>query len=43
MAEATGQELLYKVRTSDWIASSLQEGQLVMLSWSANDGIFLPN
>ncbi len=43
MAEATGQELLYKVRTNDWIASSLQEGQLVMLRWSANDGIFLPS
>ena len=43
MAEATGQELLYKVRTNDWIASSLQEGQLVMLSWSASDCIFLPS
>lgn len=43
MAEATGQELLYKVRTSDWNTSSLQEGQLVMLSWSADDCVFLPH
>jgi len=42
MAEATGQELLYKLRTADWSAS-LQEGQLVSLRWSTNDCIFLPN
>lgn len=41
MAEATGQELLYKVRTTDWVSSSLQEGQLVTLRWSADDCIFL--
>ncbi len=43
MAEATGQELLYKVRTDDWTARSVQEGQLVMLRWSADDCVFLPH
>jgi putative spermidine/putrescine transport system ATP-binding protein len=42
MTEATGQELLYKVRTTDWHTSSLQEGQLVTLRWSADDCVFLP-
>ena len=42
MTEATGQELLYKVRTTDWRTSSLQEGQLVTLRWSADDCVFLP-
>ncbi|MEM0980645.1 MAG: ABC transporter ATP-binding protein, partial [Cyanobacteria bacterium P01_H01_bin.58] len=37
LAEATGQELLYKVRTQDWTAANLQEGQLVTLRWSAHD------
>lgn len=27
MAEATGQELLYKARTNDWSRSSLSEGR----------------
>ena len=43
MAEATGQELLYKVRTADWNTNRLQEGQLVRLSWSADDCVFLPH
>lgn len=43
MAEATGQALLYKVRTTDWHPNSLQEGQLVTLSWSASDCVFLPH
>ena len=43
MAESTGQELLYKVRTEDWRSNSLQEGQLVVLSWSKDNCIFLPN
>ena len=30
MMEATGQELLYKVRTEDWRTNNLQEGQLVV-------------
>ncbi|MBD2099857.1 ABC transporter ATP-binding protein [Leptolyngbya sp. FACHB-261] len=42
MAEATGQELLYKVRTHDWNTSSFQEGQLVTMRWSADDCVFLP-
>lgn len=42
MTEATGQELLYKVRTTDWNTTSLEEGQLVMLRWSAKDCVFLP-
>ncbi|MEO1207971.1 MAG: ABC transporter ATP-binding protein [Cyanobacteria bacterium J06638_20] len=43
LAEATGQELLYKVRTQDWTAANLQEGQLVTLRWSAHDCVFLPD
>ncbi|MEG3894786.1 MULTISPECIES: ABC transporter ATP-binding protein [unclassified Microcoleus] len=42
MAEATGQELLYKARTNDWNRNSLSEGQLVVLSWSKDDCVFLP-
>lgn len=42
MAESTGQEILYKVRTEDWRSNSLQEGQLVVLSWSKDNCIFLP-
>lgn len=42
MAESTGQELLYKVRTEDWRSNSMQEGQLVVLSWSKDNCIFLP-
>ena len=42
MTEAMGQELLYKVRTTDWHTCSLQEGQLVTLRWSADDCVFLP-
>ncbi|MEM9005277.1 MAG: ABC transporter ATP-binding protein [Cyanobacteria bacterium P01_F01_bin.86] len=43
LSEATGQELLYKVRTQDWVASDLQEGQVVTLYWSAHDCVFLPS
>ncbi|MDB9526440.1 ABC transporter ATP-binding protein [Oscillatoria sp. CS-180] len=42
LSEATGQELLYKVRTSDWSRMGLSEGQVVMLRWSAHDCVFLP-
>lgn len=42
MVESTGQEILYKVRTEDWRSNSLQEGQLVVLSWSKDNCIFLP-
>lgn len=43
MGEATGQELLYKARTNDWKRNSLSEGQLVVLSWSKDDCVFLPH
>ncbi|MEM6452690.1 MAG: ABC transporter ATP-binding protein [Cyanobacteria bacterium P01_D01_bin.105] len=42
MLEATGQPLLYKARTTDWTLAGLQEGQLVTVSWSASDSVFLP-
>ncbi|MEL7357342.1 MAG: ABC transporter ATP-binding protein [Cyanobacteria bacterium J06560_6] len=40
--ESTGQSLLYKARTTDWMASQLQQGQLVTIRWSAQDCVFLP-
>ncbi len=43
LSEATGEELVYKARTHDWAAHSVQEGQLVSLSWATEDCIFLPN
>ena len=42
LAEATGQELLYKVRTTDWHALGLSEGQVIPLRWGAHDCVFLP-
>jgi putative spermidine/putrescine transport system ATP-binding protein len=42
LAEATGQELLYKVRTSDWSKLGLHEGQVVTLRWTAHECVFLP-
>ncbi len=42
MLEATGQPLLYKVRTTDWTTLQLQEGQRVTVQWSAQDCVFLP-
>ena len=41
LAEATGQELLYKVRTVDWADAGISEGQTVTLRWSAHDCVFL--
>lgn len=41
LQESNGKELLYKTRTEDWIAENYQEGQLVNLSWSPNECIFL--
>lgn len=41
MVEATGQEILYKIRTEDWRRNTLQEGQLALLSWSKDNCIFL--
>ncbi len=43
MEEKTGHELLYKVRTTDWHHMPLQEGQLVALTWSSDDCVFLPH
>ena len=42
MLETTGASLLYKARTTDWAVAGLQEGQLVTVSWSASDCVFLP-
>lgn len=41
MAEATGEEITYKVRSYDWGANPVQEGQLVTLSWAIENCIFL--
>ncbi len=41
MSTATQQPLLYTLRTSDWESLALQEGQTVLLKWSANDCVFL--
>jgi putative spermidine/putrescine transport system ATP-binding protein len=41
MAEATGEEIIYKVRSHDWLQHSAQEGEMVTLSWSVEDCIFL--
>ncbi|UBF28952.1 ABC transporter ATP-binding protein [Kovacikia minuta CCNUW1] len=43
MTETTGQELLYKVRTTDWYSNSMHEGQLVVMSWSKDNCVFLPH
>ncbi|NJM96905.1 MAG: ABC transporter ATP-binding protein [Phormidesmis sp. RL_2_1] len=42
VVEATGQSLLYKVRTTDWAESGLSTGQSVTVRWSAQDCVFLP-
>jgi len=43
LAEATGQDLLYKVRTSDWHHTGLSEGRMATLRWAAHDCVFLPD
>ena len=40
--EKTGQTLLYKSTTTDWMDSGLQTDQLVTVRWSAQDCVFLP-
>ena len=40
--ESTQQALLYKVRTTDWLARGLREGQTVAVRWLAKDCVFLP-
>ena len=39
--EKTGVEVLYKARTTDWVAQPICEGQVVQLDWSAQDCVFL--
>jgi putative spermidine/putrescine transport system ATP-binding protein len=41
MIEATGEDLTYKVRSYDWVANPVQEGQLVTLSWATENCVFL--
>ncbi|MDJ1182166.1 ABC transporter ATP-binding protein [Roseofilum casamattae] len=43
IVEATGQSLLYKVRTTDWQTSPQSESDRVILHWSALDCVFLPH
>ena len=41
--EKTGAEILFKSRTTDWMTNTFEEGQVVALSWSAEDCVFLPH
>ncbi|HEY9639559.1 MAG TPA: ABC transporter ATP-binding protein [Coleofasciculaceae cyanobacterium] len=41
MVESTGQEITYKVRSSEWVNQAVPEGQLVTLSWAVDECIFL--
>lgn len=43
LAEATGEEMTYKVRTHDWMMNPAEEGQLVTLSWAVENCVFLPH
>ncbi|MBD3881786.1 ABC transporter ATP-binding protein [Phormidium tenue FACHB-886] len=43
MAESTGQEIVYKVRSSEWMRQPVPEGQLVTLSWKTEECVFLPH
>ncbi|MGF1516078.1 MAG: ABC transporter ATP-binding protein [Elainellaceae cyanobacterium] len=43
VAEATGQDLLYTLRTADWGRLAFQEGQIVSVQWPATDCVFLPH
>lgn len=43
LTEATAEEVTYKVRTHDWLDHPYSEGQLVTLSWSIENCIFLPH
>ena len=42
VVESTGQSLLYKARTTDWMSSGLEVGQSCAVRWSAQDCVFLP-
>ncbi|HEY9626416.1 MAG TPA: ABC transporter ATP-binding protein [Coleofasciculaceae cyanobacterium] len=41
MVEATGQEITYKVRSSEWVNQAVPEGQLVTLTWAVDECVFL--
>ncbi|WP_017301251.1 ABC transporter ATP-binding protein [Nodosilinea nodulosa] len=41
--ERGGLEVLYKVRTPDWLTTAFAEGQVVALDWAATDCVFLPH
>jgi putative spermidine/putrescine transport system ATP-binding protein len=41
--EKNGAEILYKVRTTDWMQQPFQEGQVVRLAWSTDHCIYLPH
>lgn len=36
-------EILYKVRTTDWMRAPFREGQVVALDWTAEECVFLPH
>lgn len=42
LQEATEKTLLYNVKTTEWAAMGLTEGQAVAVRWSAQDCVFLP-
>jgi putative spermidine/putrescine transport system ATP-binding protein len=41
VVETTGQEITYKVRSSEWVNQAVPEGQLVTLTWAADECVFL--
>ncbi len=41
MVEATGQEITYKVRSSEWVNQAVPEGHLVTLTWAVDECVFL--
>jgi len=41
LSEATGEEITYKARSDDWVTQPVSEGQLVTLTWSSDDCVFL--
>ncbi|MBW4484730.1 MAG: ABC transporter ATP-binding protein [Tildeniella torsiva UHER 1998/13D] len=41
--ERSGVEVLYKARTPDWLTTTFEEGQVVVLDWAAADCVYLPH
>jgi putative spermidine/putrescine transport system ATP-binding protein len=41
--DRSGVEVLYKARTPDWLTTTFEEGQVVVLDWAAADCVFLPH